>query len=614
MHRHLLTFLLSIPCCFAYASMVPYQGELTADLENRFSEIQTAYSTSASEANILAHRFYTDVAEMDRNVRAWALLNYSFLLLNNDSIAKAHRLLLGPAVDWSRLDPWLQAYHRLDLGLISSYKADYSEADIQFRTALELHSEVIGQALRIKLMAALAENLTYQGKLDISLNRWYKVLGMCEANKDSLEIMNCYAGMGVVRYLQEEFERSEQDISIMFSYHRRHGNRKLLAYGYSLMSLLRYRSDQHELALEYSLKSYEIRKGIGDLKGQGESLNNLALSYMGLGNWNQALTYLEEAIQLKTLANDLTQMTVILNNTGHCHQKMGNARQAFRYFNLSLDKAKTNGQMGDVVTALGNIMRLQASEQKYEQAYEIQVSLTHLKDSLAKADKVETINDLEVQYETEKKEQEIIVLQQKQTIATDRWLTLALGLLLIIVISLLYNDNQKRKHAQEKQLLLAEDELRKTELKAMTDQLEHNRNRLLLYTDNLLKKNELVSQLEARLKELVDGSKEGPEQSKRLMDDFSTIRILTDDDWDEFKALFEGVHSGLLQKLLHYYNNLTLAEQRLFLLMKLHLSTREIANILGVSPDSVKKGRYRLKRKIGIGDTTPLQEFVTSFG
>ncbi|MBL4586591.1 MAG: tetratricopeptide repeat protein [Flavobacteriales bacterium] len=612
--RHFLTLSLLFLFKFLSASVIPYQGALSSDLEKRFSEIQMVDKTSTRKANSLAHAFYKDASGSDVSVGTWALLNYSYFLLNNDSIAKANQLLLDQSVNWGSLKPWLQAYHHLNLGLVSSYKGDYKGADTQFRIATDLHSDEMGDLLKLKLLIAQAENLRFQGKLDISLNRWYEALTLGESLKDSSEIIACYAGRGVVRYLQREFKRSEQDIQLMFNYHQQIGNKKQLAYAYSLLSLLKYQAEEYETALQYSLKSYEIRKQIGDMKGQGESLNNLAISYMGLKNWNQALTYLEEAIQLKTMANDLTQMTVILNNMGHCHQRLGDPEQAMKYFNLSLEKGNENGQMGDVVTAMRNIMRLYAKQKMFEQAYDMQLKMSHIKDSLTRVEKAETISDLEVRYETEKKEHEIVLLQQEQSITTNRWLTLALGLFLIIIMGFLYADNQKRKHTQERQLLVAEDELKKVELESMSDRLKYNRNKLKQFTENLLRKTELISELEVRVKELADDPNEASEKSRKLVQDFSTVRILTDQDWNEFKNLFEEVHEGLLHKLLKSHQNLTDGEQRLFLLMKLGLSTKEIANILGVSPDSVKKGRYRLKKKMGLADTTPLQDFVTSFG
>ncbi|HAP68601.1 MAG TPA: hypothetical protein DCR04_02550, partial [Flavobacteriales bacterium] len=158
-----------------------------------------------------------------------------------------------------------------------------------------------------------------------------------------------------------------------------------------------------------------------------------------------------------------------------------------------------------------------------------------------------------------------------------------------------------------------QDELKKAELRIVTDLLEYNRKKLNIYTQNLLQKSEIVDRLEEKLKGSVEGEGRIDEAGQKLIQDFSAVRILTDQDWEEFKDLFNSVHQGLLDRLLRSYANLTLAEQRLFLLMKLALSTKEIANILGVSPDSVKKGRYRLKKKIGIGDATSMQDFVTSF-
>jgi DNA-binding CsgD family transcriptional regulator len=250
---------------------------------------------------------------------------------------------------------------------------------------------------------------------------------------------------------------------------------------------------------------------------------------------------------------------------------------------------------------------------RYRQAFETQKTLLALRDSLNETERKAAVNKLEVQFETAKKEQEITVLQQERAIITNRWLTLALGLFLTIIIGVLVYDNQKRKHKQEKELLSTEDELRKAELKIMTDVLAHNQQRLSAYTENLLNKNNLVSQLERKLNELVESARTDTSAANELMVDFTNIRILTDEDWQEFKELFDGVHRGLREKLNAKYQNLTLAEQRLFLLMKLNMSTKEIANILGVSPESVKKARYRLKKKLSLNENVALQDFISSF-
>jgi tetratricopeptide (TPR) repeat protein len=607
--RSVILFLSVLNASFCGAQTLPYQGDLEETQSKLFEKIEKADETSSNEAIKFCSQLITKSNGTEANT--WANLIYASLLAESDSVAKANRILSDSAnLDLVNADQWIRNYHSLCLSSIYELEGEYFKAENLLRPVVSNNS-----LLELQLLATmkLAEVMRYQGKLDVSKINWLEALQMSIQLADSSHIADCHRGRGIVYFLLDRIDDAKTDIQVYRSYNRRIGNRKNEALGISLLGLIDYQKRNYEEAISKALDSYNIRKEINDLKGQGESLNNLALGYMGLNNWQQALRYLEEAVQMKTLASDLSQMTVILNNMGHCHKRSGNPSEAERYFLLALEKGWQNGQMGDVVISYKNLVGLKTQQKKFEEAVSLQSRLINLKDSLAEVERKEAISELEVRFETGQKEQEIKVLQQQQTIITNRWLTLALGLFLTIVIGALIFDNQKRKYRQEHDLLTAEDDLQKAELKIMSDLLEHNQQKLSLYTENLLKKNELVSQLEKRLKSAVEKTGNLEPETSELLVNFSGVRILTDDDWEEFKQLFDGVHRGMLERLLDQYENLTLAEQRLFLLMKLDMSTKEIANILGVSPDSVKKGRYRLKKKINIPDEVSLQDFVSSF-
>ena len=595
----------------ASSATIPYPPVLVGDMQQQAKALIEARKFDSNKALVYAHSLFSSSLGLPNNAKGWSINVYSELLLFNDSIAKAEELLLDSnLIDWLATSPRTQDYHTLNLGRVYAFNGKYLKADSCFRKAIN-HSN--GNILKLHAIQALAENLRYQGKLDQSLVSWYEALKMSEEMSDSTEIVQCYLGRGTVRFLRAELEKAESDFELFYAYNAQIENQKELAVALSLLGLVDYKNLEYEDCIEKNLKGFSIRKSINDLKGQGESLNNLALGYMGMKNWNQALQYLQEAIQIKTRANDLTQMTVILNNTGRCYLRLNNESKALKYFDLALVKGTENGQMGDVMNSYQNIINLYKSSKKYALALNYQTELIALKDSLADEERKQVIGELEVKYETENKEQEIILLKQDKAIVTNRWLTLALGLFLALIIGILFIDSQTRKHRQEKLLMEAEDELQRAELKNMSSLLEFNQNKLSLYTENLLRKNELVGQLESRLKNAVDLSDDQSKEGKQLIEDFSSVRILTDQDWTEFKSLFNRVHHGLQDKLINVYSDLTLGEHRLFLLMKLDLSTKETANILGVSPDSIKKGRYRLKKKIGIDEATTLQEFVNQF-
>ena len=609
----LIRFLLGLMCLLSPAvdaGVIPPPDKMDGVPRKRVQEMTDLCKTDCRKALVFSRQLFAERALLSANNQAWTRFQYAYLLLENDSISKALSLLVDtigskPSV----LRPSMQAFRNLDLAVVNTYLGHYALADSLFELALNLTDDII---LRSKIHQALADNFRYQGKLDISYANWLKALQLSERLKDSTEIYNCYMGIGVVEFLRENLDEAEENFSIYYTYYTSVLNRKKAANALSVLGLVAYQRDQYELSIQRALRSYNTRVEVQDIKGQGESLNNLALGYMGLKNWSQALRYLEDAVLIKAQANDLTQMTVIYNNIGHCHRQLGDVDKAIEYFERALNKGTTNGQYRDVLQSYRNLISIYNREkQDFEQAFKLQGRMMGIKDSLAVVERREAMQELEVRYETQKKQREIELLQQERTLITNRWLTLALGLFFAFVIGILFYDNQRRKHTQEKQLLSAEDELQKAELKIMSGLLEHNRQKLSLYTENLLRKNELVNRLEDKLKDVVE--EDHGEEGKAILKNVSSVRILTDEDWEEFKQLFDGVHRGMLERLLIKHENLTLAEQCLFLLMKLSMSTKQIANILGVSPDSVKKGRYRLKKKLELDDDVLLQNFIDNF-
>src|SRR5699024_7119713 len=83
-----------------------------------------------------------------------------------------------------------------------------------------------------------------------------------------------------------------------------------------------------------------------------------------------------------------------------------------------------------------------------------------------------------------------------------------------------------------------------------------------------------------------------------------------DQDWEQFRLYFEEVHTGFLDALKKQYPELTANELRLSALVKLSLTSKEIATILGITPDSVKTARYRLRKKLGMKTEENLTEFM----
>jgi DNA-binding CsgD family transcriptional regulator len=75
-----------------------------------------------------------------------------------------------------------------------------------------------------------------------------------------------------------------------------------------------------------------------------------------------------------------------------------------------------------------------------------------------------------------------------------------------------------------------------------------------------------------------------------VLDDEST--------WNQSKDYFNSIYDGLIDRLLEKYPNLTKTDLKLCVYMKLNLSTKEIAELMNISPRSVEMARYRLRKKL----------------
>ncbi len=84
-------------------------------------------------------------------------------------------------------------------------------------------------------------------------------------------------------------------------------------------------------------------------------------------------------------------------------------------------------------------------------------------------------------------------------------------------------------------------------------------------------------------------------------------------DWDAFKLKFKELSPNFIGQLLVDHPDLSKSEIRLLILLKIGYSQKEIANILNIAPDSVKKAKSRVRKKLNISETVRLNEYLLKF-
>ena len=88
--------------------------------------------------------------------------------------------------------------------------------------------------------------------------------------------------------------------------------------------------------------------------------------------------------------------------------------------------------------------------------------------------------------------------------------------------------------------------------------------------------------------------------------------IRDDNSWDSFNQQFTQLHSGFAQTLSERFPNLTPMELEICALLKIQLSTKEIAAALVLSTRTVEDHRNRMRKKFGLSKEENLATFLAS--
>jgi DNA-binding transcriptional regulator YiaG len=86
--------------------------------------------------------------------------------------------------------------------------------------------------------------------------------------------------------------------------------------------------------------------------------------------------------------------------------------------------------------------------------------------------------------------------------------------------------------------------------------------------------------------------------------------IYSREDWSEFKNLFEKAYPSYLQRVKEKLPKISPAELRFIAVHKLNLKTNEMALVLNISQDAVRKLKKRFTQKIAENLNQSFDEFI----
>ena len=382
----------------------------------------------------------------------------------------------------------------------------------------------------------------------------------------------------------------------------RGGDSARIGRAYTALAGFYGRAGRIDQSLEAGKKGFEILKCYGSPIHRCAAYNQMAFTYSERGRWAEAAPLLDTALMLLRASGVLNQLSSMYLNLGNCQRELRHWAEARNYLQAAAHLADSLGQGHVRAVALKRLSQLEESTGNAAGALEFYRQSVALKDSIFTAEKSRNLQELEVRYQTREKEQALLLLQEKRKTDLLRR-DFALFLLAVLLIAAAWQFAQWRKRHRLDQLEL---EQKAAELHDFAGLLVLKNTRLAALEQALIKAENLNSNPD-------NSHARAPAEENAGAEDFYNHNIVTDKDWSVFKNYFDKSNPGYRLRLRKAYPDLTDAEERLFLLLKINLSTKEAAAMQGISTESVKKNRHRLRKRLGLGEDERLEAFIRKF-
>lgn len=394
---------------------------------------------------------------------------------------------------------------------------------------------------------------------------------------------------------------------------------------------------------ELHLKKALQLKGITD-REKINIYNTLGLIYRDQQNLKKSEIYTQRAYKIALEINYEPWIGVLSGNIGYIALRKKNYEKAEKLITRDYLISKKTGQTGSELSALALLIEIDLINNKLTEAksklilldkkmenatnhsllrvyYSIvtkykeaigdyENALVSYRKASAYQDSVNasrnllliTNTEFQIDFENKQAENKILIERRKK----DNYRIYGLIFLSIIIISssiMIIRQIQKRRK-RDKEIL----ELQKLRIE---EELKNTEKEMRSILSKMIEKNDLILQLKDEIDTIHNQQDDkSKEEKEKLLDNLQSFTLLTEEDWIDFKKLFEKLNPGFFNYFQINYPDITTAEIRLATLIKLNLSTAEMAKSLAISPDSVRKTNLRLRKKLNIDSSDELFQFI----
>ncbi|MDW3195096.1 MAG: tetratricopeptide repeat protein [Cytophagales bacterium] len=328
-----------------------------------------------------------------------------------DAIGHYKQVIINPAI--GEID--ILSYYAHDgLGIVNKQIGDYQKSLKHYRVALRGYEELEPSRV-VDIKSRIGSVMERIGNYDQAEDIYVELIEHYSISQDSMKLASAYNKLGILCYRKSQFEEA------------------LISY----------------------LKAYDFNPDFASY------LHNIGDVYIKLEQFDSAIWYLNRSLDIKLQKHQTRSTASNYINLGRAYLRSGDFQKVPENLKKGEEIALQYSYLEKLKEAYEVWVAYYDAVADYQNKSEALEQLLVLNDSLLNVEKIRSINDLEIKYESEKKEEQLQASLAREEVNQQSILVqrltiiglLIIALLLIIVGLLVYRLYRANKREKDNVLL-----------------------------------------------------------------------------------------------------------------------------------------------------------------
>jgi signal transduction histidine kinase/Tfp pilus assembly protein PilF len=349
-----------------------------------------------------------------------------------------------------------QAYSNLGYCLLNS--SQFDSALLYFNKGIFITVNTKYKTVYSELLNRKGAAYYYKGLTDSALWYFKKALREYEGIKDSSAILNALNNIGAISIRTGDMDGALNCFFKCLSYDEKQNSKRHIAMDCDNIAVILTNKKDFNSAQTYSQRALKLKTELKDTLGMLKTYLNIGAIYEGKKEFKEAIRSLSPALRIVDTAQHINEYARIINNLGSCYSSLHDYANALYYLVWSLNIKKRLGDNSGIASTLGNIGGVYYNQKNYLKAVDYYIesdriaiktgdlefrknaqkalteaylhigqskkaaksfsTLMVIQDSLYNEISNKQATDIQIKYETDKKEKENKLLQQQNAIKT----------------------------------------------------------------------------------------------------------------------------------------------------------------------------------------------------